>query len=56
MVAFITNENKKYYDADTIKKILNITKSKCQRELKKRRTQTIKYKNFDFENSSIFSL
>jgi len=57
MVAFITNENKIYYDADTIKNILNITKSKCQRELKKRQTGSIKYKNlFLYEEQTLLEL
>jgi hypothetical protein len=44
MVQFI-KENKKYYDADTIQKILCVARSNVQRELKKYSTTRIKYKN-----------
>ena len=45
MINFITIENKIYYDIETMKRILNVPKSKIQRELKKQDTKIIKYKN-----------
>lgn len=44
MVEFI-KENKKLYDIHSIIKILNINKSKIQRELKSIDGEIIKYKN-----------
>ena len=45
MIIHFTKENKNLYDVETIKRILNVSKSKVQRELKKQQTEIIKYKN-----------
>jgi predicted transcriptional regulator len=44
MIHFI-KEDKKLYDVDTISRILKVSKSKVQRELKKQNTEIVKYKN-----------
>jgi len=44
MVVFL-KENKKFYDIETIKQVLNVSKAKVQRELKKQDTEILKYKN-----------
>jgi hypothetical protein len=40
-----TKDDRSLYDVDIMKKILNVSKSKIQRELKKQNTEIIKYKN-----------
>lgn len=44
MVVFL-KENKKFYDIETMKHVLNVSKAKVQRELKKQDTEILKYKN-----------
>lgn len=57
MIIHITEENKKLYDVETIKCLLNVSKSKIQRELKKQKPQIIKYKNlFLYPESTLFEL
>lgn len=56
MMQFI-KEGKILYDVETIKKILNIPKSKVHRELKKQDTEIIKYKNlFLYPENTLFNL
>ncbi len=56
MIYFIKN-SQKLYDFDTIKRILNVSKSKTQRELKKQKTEIIKYKNlFLYPEKTLFNL
>ena len=57
MIIHITEENKNLYDVETIKQILNVSKSKVQRELKKQQTEIIKYKNlFLYTETTLFEL
>jgi hypothetical protein len=57
MIIHITEENKNLYDVETIKQILNVSKSKVQRELKKQQTEIIKYKNlFLYPETTLFEL
>jgi predicted transcriptional regulator len=56
MVVFVENNNR-MYDVETIKEILNISRSKVQRELKKIEGEVIKYKNlFLYEEKMLFNL
>ena len=46
MIRYILNDNDIYYDFDFMRRILNVTKSKLQRELKKHRDfNVVLYKN-----------
>jgi len=57
MIIHITEENKNLYDVETIKQILNVSKSKVQRELKKQQTEIIKYKNlFLYPETTLYEL
>lgn len=57
MIIHFTEENKNLYDVETIKRILNVSKSKVQRELKKQQTEIIKYKNlFLYPETTLFEL
>lgn len=57
MIIHITEENKNLYDVETIKQILNVSRSKVQRELKKQQTEIIKYKNlFLYPETTLFKL
>lgn len=56
MVVFVENNNR-MYDIETIKDLLNVSRSKIQRELKKIDGEVIKYKNlFLYEESMLFNL
>lgn len=56
MIVFL-KENKKLYDIQTMKQILNISKAKIQRELKKQDTEIVKYKNlFLYSEITLFNL
>ena len=57
MVVFVIQENKKYYDIETMRQILNVSKSKIHRQLKKQHTEIVKYKNLHLYNeNSLFNL
>ena len=57
MIIHFTKENKNLYDVETIKRILNVSKSKVQRELKKQQTEIIEYKNlFLYPETTLFEL
>ena len=57
MVVFVIKENKKYYDIETIRQILNVPKSKIQRQLKKQDAEIVKYKNLHLYNEhTLFNL
>jgi hypothetical protein len=57
MIIHITEKNKNLYDVETIKSILNVSKSKVQRELKKLDTEIVKYKNlFLYPETTLFEL
>ncbi len=56
MIYFIKNDMK-LYDFDTIKRVLKLSKSKTQRELKKQQTEKIKYKNlYLYPENTLFEL
>jgi len=56
MVEFI-KENKKLYDIQTMIKLLNINKSKIQRELKSIDGEIVKYKNlYLYPEKTLFNL
>ena len=56
MVIFVENNNR-MYDIETIKEIVNVSRSKIQRELKKLDGKVIKYKNlFLYEEKILFNL
>lgn len=56
MIKFI-KDNKTLYDIETIKQILNVSRSKIQRELKKQQPEIIKYKNLHlYSESTLFQL
>lgn len=57
MIIHFKKENKNLYDVETIKKILNVSKSKVQRELKKQQTEIVKYKNlYLYPETTLFEL
>ena len=57
MIVFVIKENKKYYDVETMRQILNVSKSKIQRQLKKQDTEIVKYKNLHLYNEhTLFNL
>lgn len=57
MIIHITEQNNYLYDVETIRRILNVSKSKVQRELKKQQTEIIKYKNlFLYPETTLFEL
>lgn len=56
MVIFVENNNR-MYDIETIKNLLNVSRSKIQRELKKIDGEVLKYKNlFLYEENMLFNL
>jgi len=52
MVTFLLNEDKKYYDIETMRFVLQVTKAKIQRELRKMNNDFVKYKNLHLYNES----
>jgi hypothetical protein len=57
MVVFVVKENRKFYDIETMKQILNVPKSKIQRELKKQDSEIVKYKNLHlYPEKTLFNL
>lgn len=56
MIKFI-KDDKILYDIETIKHILNVPRSKVQREIKKQQTEIIKYKNlYLYPEETVFEL
>jgi len=56
MIQFI-KEGNILYDIETMKQILNVPKSKIQRELKKQKTEIVRYKNlFLYPEKTLFNL
>jgi hypothetical protein len=56
MVIFVENNNR-MYDIETIKEIVNVSRSKIQRELKKLDGKVLKYKNlFLYEERMLLNL
>jgi hypothetical protein len=57
MIKFITKNDKILYDIETMKRILQVPKSKIQRELKKQDCEIVKYKNLHlFPVSCLYNL
>lgn len=57
MVVFVIKGNRRLYDFQTIKQILNLSRSKVQRELKKQNTEIVKYKNlYLYEETTLLNL
>jgi hypothetical protein len=54
MITFIIKGNKKYYDIQSMKEYLRISKAKIQRELKKQDAEIVKYKNLYLYNEATF--
>ena len=52
MVTFLLNEDKKYYDIETMRCFLQVPKAKIQRELRKMNNDFVKYKNLHLYNES----
>ncbi len=56
MMKFL-KDDRVLYDIETIKQILNVPRSKVQRELKKQQTEIIKYKNlYLYPEKTLFEL
>ncbi len=56
MIVFLKN-NERFYDIDTIQKILEISRSKTQRKLKSMNCDYTVYKNlYLYSESTLFSL
>jgi hypothetical protein len=57
MIIHITEQNNYLYDVESIRRLLNVSRSKVQRELKKQQTEIIKYKNlFLYSETTLFEL
>ena len=57
IIGYITEENDKLYDFDTIRRILGTSKSKLHREIKRNNMNGTKYKNqFLYSQNSLFTL
>jgi hypothetical protein len=57
MVVFVIKGNRRLYDFQTIKQILNVSRSKVQRELKKQNTEIVKYKNlYLYDETTLLNL
>lgn len=54
MVTFILKGNKKYYDIETMRKVLKVPRAKIQRELKKQDAEIVKYKNLHLYHEVTF--
>jgi hypothetical protein len=55
IIGYITEEENKLYDFDTIRKILNTSRSKLHRDIKKNNVIGTKYKNqFLYSEQSLF--
>ncbi len=58
IIGYITEENNKLYDVDTMRKLAGTTRSKIHRELKKNKDSGhIKYKNqYLYSETTLFSI
>lgn len=58
VLGFITEENKKFYDVNTLMKTLGLSKTRIQRELKRNNfSEFLKYKNQHlYPEETLFSL
>jgi hypothetical protein len=55
IIGYITEEENKLYDFDTIRKILNTSRSKLHRDIKKNNVVGTKYKNqFLYSEQTLF--
>lgn len=58
VLSFINEENKRFYDIETMKRIMGVSRSKVQREIKRNNfSEDLKYKNqFLYSQRTLFSL
>ena len=58
ILSFVTEENKRLYDINTIRRILDVSRSKVQREIRRNHLiQETKYKNLNlYSEKTLFSL
>jgi hypothetical protein len=57
MVVFVIKGNRKLYDIESMKQILNVSRSKVQRELIKQNTEIVKYKNlYLYDETTLLNL
>ena len=57
IISYITEEENKLYDFDTIRQILNTSRSKLHRDIKKNNIVGTRYKNqFLYSEQSLFSM
>ncbi len=58
IISYISEEDDKLYDVDTMRNILNTSKSKVQREIKRNRlSESTKYKNkFLYSEITLFTI
>jgi IS30 family transposase len=57
IIGYITEEESKYYDFEMIRGILNVSRSKLYREIKRNNIQSRKYKNQHlYSEISLFTL
>jgi hypothetical protein len=58
IVGFITEENKRFYDVNTMRRTLGLSKTRIQREIKKNNfSEFLKYKNqYLYPEKTLFSL
>jgi predicted transcriptional regulator len=57
VLSFVNEENKRFYDIETMKRILGVSRSKVQREIKKNFSKNMIYKNqYLYSQRTLFSL
>ena len=57
MIVFVIKGNRKLYDIESMKQILNVSRSKVQRELIKQNTEIVKYKNlYLYDETTLLNL
>ena len=58
VIGYISEEDDKLYDVETMRSILNTSKSKVQREIKRNKlSESIKYKNrFLYSERTLFTI
>ena len=55
IIRYLTEEDDRYYDFDTIRKILNTSRAKLHRDIKKNNVEGTKYKNqYLYSEQSLF--
>jgi hypothetical protein len=58
VIGFVLDENKKFYDVNTMTQILGVSKTKIQREIKRNNfSEFLKYKNqYLYPEKTLFNL